>query len=266
MTTERQQLRDYLLGQLPEDAANELDARLFADDDLLREFQEEQDALIEDFLGDRLIEKEAAFFRAQIARSQSLQEKVASLRVLLSALEAQSTRVSHPTPSRYPQFLLVISPALAIMLCFVLFLYVRESHKNVSLNSQLLTAPHVPTPITHPIGGSSIAVAFLSANVSRGPSAPPEISVPAKASVLELQVELHQGPRETDTWDAEVRRGSEVVWKSSHIPLRRIGKEEFLPLFLDAGDISPGRYVVQYAPASAHEASQSRPFLIIKKH
>jgi len=265
MTTDRQQLRDYLLGQLPEDTANELDARLFAEDDLLREFRYEQDALIEDFLSNRLIEKEAAFFREQIARSPSLQGKVASLRVLLLALDAQSTRVSHPDPSRYSQYLLVISPALAVMLCFVIFLYVHESHKNVGLNSQLLTGPHIHSPITHPIGGSSIAVAFLSANVSRGPSAPPEISVPATASVLELQVELHQEPHERDTWDAEVRRGSEIFWKASHIPVHRIGKEEFLPLFIDAVNLPPGAYVVRYAPTSAHGASQSRPFLMIKR-
>jgi hypothetical protein len=265
MTTERQELREYLLGQLPEDAANELDALLFMDDDLLRELQDEQDALIEDFLKDRLMEKETTSFRAQITRSPSLQGRVDALRVLLAALERQSTRVSHPAPPRFARLFLLISPVLAIMLCFVIFLYVRESRKNVNLNSQLLPLSRVPQPIAHSIGGNSVVVAFLSANVSRGPSAPLEITAPASASFIELQIELHQTRREEDTWDAEVRRGAEVIWKSSHIPLHRIGQEEFLALFIDSGDIPPGTYVVQYSPTSNHRASQSRPFRVIKR-
>jgi hypothetical protein len=49
MTTERQELREYLLGQLRTDAADELDGRLFAQDDLVRDLQDEQDALMDPF-------------------------------------------------------------------------------------------------------------------------------------------------------------------------------------------------------------------------
>ena len=262
MTTLRQELREYLLGQLPADAANALDARLFAEDDLLGELQDEQDALIEDFLKGNLIESEAASFRGQMSRSPSLQEKVASFRILLAALERQSSRVSHPAPPRFPRFVLVISPALAIMLCFVIFLYVKESRKNVKLNAQLLALSRAPQPLPHSMGENSVAVAFLSANVLRGPEAPPEIVTPATASFLELQIELTRTPSEEDTWDAEVRRGNELIWKSSYMPVHRIGKEEFLALFIDAGDIRPGAYVVQFAPTDDPGAFQSRPFQV----
>jgi anti-sigma factor RsiW len=264
MTTVRQELREYLLGQLPADAANALDARLFAEDDLLLELQNEQDALIEDFLKERLIESEAASFRAQIARSPALQERVRSLRILLGALERQSTRISHPAPARFPRFLVLISPALTIMLCFVIFLYFKEFRRNVKLSAQLLALSRAPQQFAHSMGENSVSVAFLSANVLRAPSAPPEFMTPATDSFLELQIELTRTAREEDTWDAEVRRGNEVVWKSSHIPMHKVGQEEFLALFIDAGDIRPGAYAVQYAPTSKPGASQSRTFRVIE--
>ncbi len=262
MTTVRRELREYLLGQLPPDAANAFDARLFAEDDLLHELEEEQDALIEDFIKERLIESEAASFRAQLARSPTLQEKVNSLRILLGALQRQTTRVFQPAAPRFSRLLVLISPALAIMLCFVIFLYFKESRRNIRLNAQLLALSRRPQPVAPTIGQSVMSVAFLSAHNLRGPSVPPEFTVPATASFLELQIELIGTTREEDTWNAEVRRGTEVVWKSSHIPMRRIGQEEFLSLFIDAGDIRPDAYVVQYAPASNPGAFRSRSFRV----
>jgi hypothetical protein len=261
MTTERQELREYLLGQLPEDAANELDARLFSDDDLLGELQDEQDSLIEHYLRGRLTEKESAFFGAQIARSPSLQEKVDSLRVLLAVLEKQPAR----STSRLSRFAILLSPAFAIMLCIVAFLYVRESRRNSDLSSQLLALSPAPQPVVNSIGQSSIAVAFLSANVSRGPSIPPEISVPAAASLIELQVELHEPPPGESRWDAEVLRGNEVIWKSSHLPLRQVGQEAFLALFIDTGAIQAGSYVVRYSPSSTPGIAQARSFRVTER-
>jgi hypothetical protein len=42
------------------------------------------------------------------------------------------------------------------------------------------------------MGEHSVSVAFLSANVMRGPSNPPEFTAPATASLLELQIEMTQ--------------------------------------------------------------------------
>lgn len=264
MTIKREELRKYLLGELSEELADELDVRLFADDDLHRDLQDEQDSLIEDFAGGRLTGEEQASFRAQIARSPSLQEKVDSFRVLLAALERQTARISNPVPNRLFRLTILTSSALAILLCIAVFLYVREYRKNANLNSQLFSLSHTPQPIARSIAGNSVTVAFLSGNISRGPMASPEIRVPASASFLELQVEIHQRPPEEDTWDAEVLRGSEVIWKSSHIRLHRIGQEEFLALFIDAGDIPPDYYVVQYAPSSKSAPSRTRPFRVIE--
>ena len=264
MTTVRRELREYLLGQLPADAANAFDARLFAEDDLLHELEDEQDALIEDFIKERLIESEAASFRAQLARSPALQERVRSLRILLGALERQSTRVSRPAAPRFSRFLVLISPVLTIMLCFVIFLYFKESRRNIRLNAQLLALSRRPQPVAPTIGQNVVSVAFLSAHNLRGSSVPPEFTIPATASFLELQIELIGTTPEEDTWDAEVRRGDEPIWISSHMSAHRIGHETFLALFMDARGVRPGAYEVRYAPTSDPGAFQSKLFQVKK--
>lgn len=54
MNIDRQELRDYLLGRMPENLASDLDTRLFSGDELLHRLQEEQDLLSEDFVYGRL--------------------------------------------------------------------------------------------------------------------------------------------------------------------------------------------------------------------
>ena len=60
MTTKLSELRAYLLGRLPDNAAEDLDARLFSDDDLHRAIEQERESLIEDYLRARLSPEEDA--------------------------------------------------------------------------------------------------------------------------------------------------------------------------------------------------------------
>jgi hypothetical protein len=266
MKIERLELRKYLLGGLPEEPADELDARLFADDDLHRDLQDEQDSLIEDFLGGKLTEDENASFSAQIVRSPSLQEKVDSLRVLLAALEWQTPRVSHHAPSVFSRFAILISPALAIMLCIAIYLYVREFRKNAGLNAQLQALSRAPQLVSEYHRNLPVAVAFLSANTVRGASALPEINVSANDSLIELQLELHEVPAGDDSWDAELARGTNLIWKASQVPQRTVGREEFLPLFIESRNLQPGDYEIRYRlSSSAHEIFQVRSFRVARQ-
>jgi|GEM_PF-2229446 len=265
MKTDQQQLRDYLLGRLPEDLATEMDTRLFASGELNRELQDEQDSIIEDFVYSRLSAVEDEAFQAQCARSPLLQEKVRSFRVFLSAIESQSDAKPLPLIPRFRQFLSLLSPALALLLCFASFLYTRELRRNAILGSQLLASSRAYRPNTssnedrrYPV------VAFLSANVTRGPSAAPEIRVPATARLLELQVELKPSPSGEADWDVELLHDSEVIWTSAHVPLHRIGQEAFLSLPIDTGLIRTGSYVIRYSLHADHGAAQSRPFHLVK--
>lgn len=265
MNTDQQQLRDYLLGRLPEDLATEMDARLFASDELSRQLQDEQDSLIEDFVYSRLMPVEDEAFQAQCARSPMLQEKVRSFRIFLSALERQSDAIPPRHVPHLRQYLIVLSPALALLLCFAIFLYARELRKNALLHSQLLASSQSPgSNVSSSEGTLSTVVAFLSANVPRGPSATPEIRLPATARLLELQVELQPSPsRETD-WDVDLLHNNEVIWKSVQVPLHRIGQETFLSLLIDARPLRAGSYVLRYSPHADQRGTQFRPFHLAK--
>jgi len=255
-----------LLGGLSEQPADELDARLFAGEDLHRDLQDEQDLLIEDFLAGRLTEDENASFSAQIARSPLLQEKVGSFRILLAALERQTARVSRPVPSRFSRFAILISPALATMLCIAIFLYVREFRKSAGLNAQLQALSHAPQAVSESHGNLPVTVAFLSANNVRGASSPPEIGVSANDSLIELQLELREAPAGDASWDAEVLRGTDVIWKASQVPLRTVGREKFLSLFIESRSLQPGDYEIRYRlSSSAHEVFQVRAFRVARQ-
>jgi hypothetical protein len=258
---ERQRLREYLLGKMPEDVAAELDARLFADNALLDELEQERQSLIEDFVGSRLTVEEAALFQAQLSRSPELRQKVDEFREFLQALQRQTPVPENRRASLLSRVFLLLSPAFAILLCAVSPLYVKELHRNADLHAQLQAGQQRTQFLQHSIaGGQPLVTAFLSANVPRESSAPPEIVIPAKTSMLELQVELHDPP--SDDWKVEVLAGKEVLWQSAHTRVHRVGQETFLTVFLNTEDLPPDQYAIRYAPASDPSASQTRLFIV----
>lgn len=264
-------LREYLLGALPEDLAAEVDTRLFAEDELHRELQEEQDSLIEDFVYGRLPQDEEMTFQSQCARSPLLWRKVESFRLFLAALERQ------PAPApwdkapvlHFSRFLPVLSPALALLVCVASLLYLKELRRNAALTSQLQASSRAPERVLTSAGGKPTAyVAFLSASVARGAAGAPDITIPASASVLEVQVEVHAPAAEEVgwdklEWDMELLRGNEVIARSAHLLLHRIERQDFLLLVIDTGSIHPGSYAVRFSPHSEPGAVQYRPFHVV---
>jgi hypothetical protein len=160
----------------------------------------------------------------------------------------------------------LISPALAFALCIAIYLYVREFRKNAGINAQLQVLSQAPQPVSESHGNLPVAVAFLSANNVRGASSPPEISVSANDSLIELQLELREAPAGEDSWDAEVLRGTDVIWKASQVPLRTVGREKFLPLFIESRSLQAGEYEIRYRlSSSAPESFQVRAFRVARQ-
>jgi hypothetical protein len=258
---ERQKLRDYLLGKMPEDAAAGWDERLLEQNILVEQLEQEQQSLIEDFVGGRLSGEEVALFQLQLSRSPELRRKTDDFREFLQALERE-TSASKRAPG-LSQLFLVLSPALAILLCIVSFLYVKELHRNGDLRSQLRTEPQtMQLPAQSFAGAPSLATAFLSANVPRASSAPLEIVIPPGTTTLELQIELHTPPSDAGGWKVEVLAGKEMLWQSTHTRVRRAGQEAFLTVFVSTEDLPAGQYAIRYSPLSDPGAIQTRPFVI----
>jgi hypothetical protein len=263
MKTEPRELRAYLLGRLPDDVADDLDARLFSDDDLHRAIEEERESLIEDFLQGRLSPQEDARFRALCARSPELQTQVNSLRTLLAALDKQPLQNLSPLP--YRRIFFFVSPALAALLLVVSILYLREIRENSNLHTPLQALTGPPSPNQSPTDGHPIFLAFLSADVPRGPSALPAFALPATGSLLELEVEVRNPPAGDSRWNVNLLRGPATVWKSANVPLRRTGPKAYLALFIDRENLEPGSYQVQYSLSSESGAAQKRSFLIAQE-
>jgi hypothetical protein len=259
--TDRRQLRSYLLGRLPEDQAVYLDSRLFAADALRQELEDEQDSLIEDFVYQRLTEEDERTVLEQCATSQPLREKVASLRVLLAALERQPDSSPVPFSLWLKRLLLPLSPALALLLCLAAFLYVRGRHKNAPPVSNLATLS-APTKEGAPTSaqGRPTVVAFLSANVARGPSSVPAIKFPPTGTVLELQVEVRSPASTAEDWDVSLLRNNEVIQSSTDVRLHQLGQETYLSLIIDSTLIRAGSYSVRYSPHTDPKATRYRSF------
>jgi hypothetical protein len=257
----RQPLRDYLLGRMLEDAAAEVDERLFESNVLLDELEEERQSLIEDFVGGRLTAEEGTLFQSQMARSPELRQKTDEFREFLVAL--QRVTDSSAKFKGFSRVFLLLSPAFALLLCVVSLLYVKELHRNADLQSKLSAGQQATQVQAHAYAGAqSLATAFLSANVTREASAPPEILVPANVSTLELQIELRDPPSDAKDWKVAVLSNNEVLWQSAHTALRRAGQETFLTGFVNAQDLRPGPYEIRFSPSSNPGALQTRLFVI----
>ena len=264
MKTEPSDLRAYLLGKLPDSAADDLDARLFSDDDLHRAIEEERESLMEDYLRGRLSSEDEARFRALCARSLELQAQVNSLRTFLAVLDKQASQNLFSAPT-YRRVFFFVSPALAALLLIVSFLYLREVRENSNLHTRFQTLAPLPRPNVSPIDDHPEFLAFLSADVPRGPSALPTIAIPATGSLLELEVEVRNPPEGESHWDVDLERGSATVWKSANVPLRRVGRKAYLALVIDREDLPPGSYQVRYSVSSEAGAPQSKSFQIAQE-
>jgi hypothetical protein len=252
-------LREYLLGRLAEDQAAELDERLFCEDSSHDELVQEQEALLDDFVYNRLPTRDRLAYVRQVERSAELQAQIAERRRLIAAVGRLPNPVGAAPRARFVFFL---APALALLLCVASALYFRELRAKASLQAQVVASAQPAQPTSAPLAQGEPAVAFLSANVTRSGSALPVVDVAHGASLLELQVEVHPSSAAQTKWDAELMRDGEVMWASKNVLLHREGNEAFLDLMLDTRSLNDGAYEVRYKPQADGGTSQTRMFVL----
>ena len=267
MENERPQIRKYLLGELPEDEAAQVDERLFASDEVLREMDDEQELLIEDFINRRLSAQEEASFRSQYARSPALRSQVEEMQTLLASLRGrvEVTRTMDRTrPHR--RIFMFLSPALAAALCLTVWLYRNQHDTNTRLRAQVESATSAGSAV-QPVAQSSPSgqeqVIFLAANVVRGTTSMPILKVAPSTATIELQIEV-RGSEPGDEWSAAISESGQPVWMSSRVPVRRIGTITYLDAHLDASLLKPGDYVLRIVPSQGTSIAQTRPFVVVK--
>jgi len=249
---------------LAEPEAAALDEQLFRSDDVLSRLEDEQQMLIEDSARGLLSAEEEARFREQCARSPRLSRDAAEVKALLAGLgqRGPSARMARTT-TLWQRFFVILSPALAVALCVVAFLYVHERH----VNGDLLARPDAPAEAlapVQPVAGGQPVVAFLAANVVRGGASLPQVVVPSAAAAVELQVEVRGAGVGSGAWSVNLSNAGHPVWMSARVPLRQLGAETFLDLHLDADVLAPGAYELQLASQADPGSVQTRQFIVAR--
>jgi hypothetical protein len=261
MDEQRPKLRTYFLGGLPEDEASALDERLFVDDQLLHNLEEERELLIEEYVRGVLPADQVQQFREQCSRSPELQQRAKEMQALVDALGRLEE--ASPLPHRagwLPRSAGWLLPvALAGGLCAVTTLYIHEFRANRSLGDQIRTSQaRVIQPQEVIVGQTSVI--FLAANVMRGATSLPRIRIPAAALRIELQVEVRDADLNRGIWTVTIWQADQPVWMSARVPLRRIGQVTFLDLQVDSAVLSPNRYLLQFAPVGRPNSERARQF------
>jgi hypothetical protein len=264
MDTERQRVRSYLLGVLPEQEAADLDQSLFTSDEVLRQMEDERELLIEDFINGHLRDEDKALFEKQCSRSPQLSDQVAETRMLIELLRRRTQeRKATKGAMRWNQVFMILSPVLAVALGVVIFLYVQQRAEQVRLQATLQAQTSAPFPAAELGAGQPQIIAYLAATVVRGNESSPKITVPARAESVELQVEM-RGENLTGNWSLTINQGNTPVWMSNRVPLHRLGAQTFLDAIVDANVLESGAYTMRIQSSQNPGAQQVRQFSVVR--
>jgi hypothetical protein len=254
---DHEHMRQYLLG-LDTAGLEDFENRMFADDALYLALQEEQDALIDDFLSEQLTTDEDRRFREQCDLSPTLRHKVAEFRDLRSALEKRRAAAHSKAAAQFPRWLWWLTPAVACVCLLCVFLILHRGRGAVTpqqaQSTKQETKPNVPT--------QAAAVFFIPYGVTRGSSDLPVLNIPLSASVVHLQLELNKTASLGSHWKIELRRGTDVQLLADEASAQRIGAETFIVAHLTAASLSDGIYTAHLTPTASGQPSLTRSFLV----
>jgi hypothetical protein len=254
---DHEQMRHYLLG-LDIAGLEDFENRMFADDALYLALQEEQDALIDDFLSEQLTADEDRRFREQCDLSATLRNKVAEFRDLRSALEKRRTITHSRAVARFPRWLWWLTPAVAGVCLLCVFLISHRERGAVAPQQAQSTKQEAKPQVT----AQAAAVFFIPYSVTRGSSDLPVLNIPQSASAIDLQLELSKTAIVGSHWKIELRRGSDVPLLADEASAQRIGTETFIVVHLTAASLSDGMYTARLTPAASDQLLATRSFLV----
>jgi hypothetical protein len=261
------EVRAYLLGALDEPHADRLEARYIGDAVLLDEVRAEEEALVDDYLADRLTAVDRARFESSYLASPVHRDRVAMARTLADRLAAAA-----PGPVAGPAFYGWMAMAAAVVLAS-LWLVARPASETrrvqgspsqpAPLPPALVAPAPAPTPTPAPSSPTQprlreVFAITISPIAARGGAEPQLYRPPAG---LELSVRLEGSPEPGDrTYTAELQTPEgQVVWRGRFRPAAA-GTGLLTWIILPAG-LPPNDYVIVIA---ANRAERGRYVLRIR--
>jgi hypothetical protein len=264
---EKPQLREFLLGGLTPTEASELEERMFREDALYRELEEERSVLIEDYATGDLTEEDATRFKEQCDKSPDLAQQVEHF-LRLKKLLAQTEYRRESVPSlRLSWSAKWLTPVLATCVGLLIVVIGMQWNRSRRLAQELAIETHQAERHT-PAAPSSFAasqlevVAFLSAEVVRGSQEIPRIEIAPGAQLLQLQIELPRAAVQTNPWTVQLFRNGQEVWRSNATLPRHAGTTTYLPIYLDAESLHDGSYTARLIPDHSGQNEEPRLFTV----
>jgi len=258
---DHEHMRHYLLG-LDTAGLEDFENRMFADDALYLALQEEQDALIDDFLSGQLTADEARRFRAQCDLSPTLRHKVAEFRDLRSALEKRRMAAHSKAVARFPRWLWWLTPAVAGVCLLCVFLILHHGRETVPPQQAQSTKQEAQPRVST----QAAAVFFIPYGVTRGSSDLPVLNIPQNASAIDLQLELSKTAIVGSHWKIELRHGDDMPLLADEASAQRIGPETFIVAHMTAASLSDGMYTARLIPAASDQPLLTSSFLVKHAH
>ena len=265
---EKRQLREFLLGGLSSADAQELEERMFAEDALYRELEEERSALIEDYATGELPGEDAERFKEQCDKSPDLMQQVEQLHLLKGLLaQREDKREAIASSSRFSRSAKWLTPALATVVgLLIIVAYVQWSHNRrlgleLAMKTQQKGGEIAITQSSVPVSQLE-AVAFLSADVVRGSQDIPHVRIAPGTVLLQLQIELRGTAVTTEPWTVQLLRNGQEIWKSTAIHSRRAGTTTYLPIYIGRESLPNGVYMMRLALDRSGQSEETRFFEI----
>ena len=256
------EVRAYLLGALDEASAAALESRYVGDPALIEAIRDEEDALVADYLDDRLTAVDRARFNRHYLASPVHRERVALARALVERAAATAPRAA-TAPSFYGW--LAMAAAVVLMSLWLVGRpgpAPREAHGPIPAPSPAplpspAPPPAVPSPGPAAPSTTRAAMAIaLSAVSVRGAPAAPAHELPAEP--VDLLLRLEGTPDLADrAFDVEVQRvDGTVVWRGRVRTASR-GSGLLATAAIPAGTLSPDDYVVVASTGGAERGRYS---------
>ncbi len=220
------QLRDYLLGRLPESDAERLEEDLIESEEVYLTLRTLEDDLFDEYARGDLDDKDRDAF---LKRYSARKNRIAFAKAL--------THRKHNVMAFPPKPRLIgLAAAAALLVALGTILLVEDRRPRLSPLTIARTARQAGAPVVH-----SVAVT-LTLGTSRSASDTPVVTVQPNTSTVNVRVRLHPDDRFEKYAAALQSSSGTTVWEHDDLHAVSEGGELILPFAVPAGSLNDGSY------------------------
>ena len=226
------ELRQYLLGSLPESQQQRVEQRLLTDSKFFEELMANEDELIDQYLSKRLSERERRQFEAHFSLSKDHQQKIQFGHVLRTYLQSRfeprvERSVSKPLFGSFQHQHSALVFALILIVCFGALGLAWLIFKR-----QVQTTP-----------GSYAAVVTLVPGSVRSEGALQRVKQAPENSAVQFKLEL--GTSEYPQYKVVLFREDQFLTSFEHLNAQNEAGHFIVTMTVDSGILKPGDYQVR---------------------